>query len=81
MRAIIALIVIIYIVGIGVALSPTIEAKWSGGTASDFATGVAQALPGAVAWPGLPQHRRPWLTAVDGLADVGFRQSARRLAG
>src|SRR5271156_1706040 len=28
MRAIIALIVIIYIVGIGVALSPTIEAKW-----------------------------------------------------
>lgn len=56
MRAIIALIVIIYIVGIGVALSPTIKAKWSGGTASDFATGVAQALPGAVAWPVRAYH-------------------------
>jgi hypothetical protein len=56
MRALIALIVIIYIVGIGVALSPTIEAKWSCGTASDFATSVAQALPGAVAWPARAFH-------------------------
>jgi len=56
MRAIIALIVIIYIVGIGVALSPTVEAKWSGGSASDFATGVAQALPSAVAWPARAYH-------------------------
>ena len=56
MRAIIALIVIIYIVGIGVALSPTIEAKWRGGTASDFASGVAQALPGAVVWPARAYH-------------------------
>jgi hypothetical protein len=50
------LIVIIYIVGIGVALSPTVEAKWSGGSASEFATGVAQALPGAVAWPARAYH-------------------------
>ena len=56
MRAIIALIVIIYIVGIGVALSPTIEAKWGDGTASNFASGVAQALPGAVAWPARAYH-------------------------
>ena len=51
MRAIIALLAIIYIVGVGVALSPTIEARWRSGTAPDFVTGVAQALPGAVAWP------------------------------
>jgi hypothetical protein len=51
MRLVIALIVIIYIVGVGVVLSPTIETKWSGATASDLATSVAQALPDAVAWP------------------------------
>jgi hypothetical protein len=51
MRLVIALIVIIYIVGVGVVLSPTIETKWSGASASDLATGVTQALPDAVAWP------------------------------
>jgi hypothetical protein len=51
MRLLIALIVIIYIVGIGVVLSPTIQAKWSGAPASNFATSVAEALPNAVAWP------------------------------
>jgi hypothetical protein len=56
MRAIIALLVIIYIVGVGVALSPTIETKWSDGTASTFASGVAQALPSAVAWPARAYH-------------------------
>jgi hypothetical protein len=52
----IALIVIIYILGVGVVLSPTIQAKWSGGSASDFATSVAQALPDAVAWPVTVYH-------------------------
>jgi hypothetical protein len=51
MRALIALIVIIYLVGVGVALSPTIQAKWNGASASDLAASVAQALPDAVAWP------------------------------
>jgi hypothetical protein len=51
MRVFIALIVIIYIVGIGVELSPTIQAKWSDAPASNFATSVADALPNAVAWP------------------------------
>jgi hypothetical protein len=51
MRLVIALIVIIYIVGVGVVLSPTIQAKWNGASASDFATSVAQALPNALAWP------------------------------
>jgi hypothetical protein len=51
MRTLIALLVIIYLVGIGVALSPTIQSKWNGASASDLATSVAQALPDAVAWP------------------------------
>jgi len=56
MRLFVALIVIIYLVGVGIALSPTIQAKWSGASASDLATGVAQALPGAAAWPVRAYH-------------------------
>ena len=51
MRIIITLIVIIYLVGVGVVLSSTIQAKWSGASASNLVTSVAQALPHAVAWP------------------------------
>jgi hypothetical protein len=51
MRAIIALIVIVYLVGVGVVLAPTIQAKWNGASASDLATSIAQALPNALAWP------------------------------
>jgi hypothetical protein len=56
MRALIALIVIVYLVGVGVALSPTIQAKWNGASASDFITSVAQALPNAAAWPVSAYH-------------------------
>ena len=56
MRVLIALLVIIYLVGVGIALSPTIQAKWSGGSASDLATSVAQALPNAVVWPARAYH-------------------------
>jgi len=56
MRVLIALLVIIYIVGVGVVLSPTIETKWKGASASDLATSVAQALPNAVAWPVTVYH-------------------------
>ena len=51
MRLLIGLLVIVYIVGVGVVLSPTIVAKWSGAPASNFATSVADALPNAVTWP------------------------------
>jgi len=51
MRAIIALIVIVYLVGVGVVLAPTIQAKWSSAPASELATSVGQALPNALAWP------------------------------
>ena len=51
MRGLIALIVIIYLVGVGVVLVPTIQAKWNSATASDLTTSVGQALPDALAWP------------------------------
>ena len=51
MRALIALIVIIYLVGVGVVLAPTVRSRWSTDTASDLAANVAQALPAALAWP------------------------------
>jgi hypothetical protein len=51
MRTIIALIVIVYIMGIGVELSPAIQGKWSGTSASNLATSVTDALPDAILWP------------------------------
>ena len=62
MRALIALIVIVYLVGDGVALAPTIEAKRSSATAAEFAGSVGQALPGVLAWPARVYH---------GMADRG----------
>jgi len=56
MRAFIALVVIIYLVGVGVALAPTVRDKWSTATASDLAGGVAKALPDAVVWPARAYH-------------------------
>jgi hypothetical protein len=51
MRLLIALIVIIYLVGVGGALAPTIQAKWNGASASDLATSLVQEVPSAMAWP------------------------------
>ncbi len=51
MRLFIALVVVIYLVGVGVALAPTVEAKWRTATASDFAASIAQDLPRAALWP------------------------------
>jgi hypothetical protein len=56
MRAIIALIVILYLVGVGVVLAPTIQAKWSSAPASELATSVGQALPSALMWPASAYH-------------------------
>jgi hypothetical protein len=51
MRLLLALIVIAYLVGVGVALAPTMREKWTTATASDFAASVASELPYAFAWP------------------------------
>ena len=51
MRALISLIVIVYLVGIGVVLAPTVRGKWNAGTASELSASVVQAMPSALAWP------------------------------
>ncbi|MDQ0391136.1 hypothetical protein [Labrys monachus] len=51
MRGIISLLVIVYLVGVGVALAPTVQSKWNNSTASDLTASVVQALPDALAWP------------------------------
>jgi hypothetical protein len=51
MRAIILLVAMIYIAGVGVALAPTIQGEWYSGTAADFTGNVVRALPDAAKWP------------------------------
>ena len=67
MRAVIALIVIVYLVGVGVVLSPTVQAEWNSGFGvkprREHRTGPAQRT--RVARRDLPQHDRPRLTASD----------------
>jgi hypothetical protein len=57
MRTIIALVVIIYLVGVGVVLAPTVSGKWNSGTASELSASVSQALPAALAWPATAYRR------------------------
>jgi hypothetical protein len=56
MRFLLAIIVIIYLIGVGVVLSPTIRSTWNTETASALADHVVQALPNALAWPVRAAH-------------------------
>jgi hypothetical protein len=56
MRLLVAIILIIYLVGVGVVLSPTIRSTWDSETASALADHVVQALPNALAWPVRAAH-------------------------
>jgi hypothetical protein len=56
MRMLIALIVIVYLIGVGVALAPTIQSKWSTATAAELSASVWQALPNAFSWPVTVYH-------------------------
>lgn len=51
MQLLLSLIVIIYLVGVGVVLSPTVRSTWNTEPASEVASSVAQELPNALAWP------------------------------
>jgi hypothetical protein len=51
MRFVLALIVIIYLVGVGVVLAPTTEANWSTSTASQFFGTVVKDLRTALSLP------------------------------
>jgi hypothetical protein len=56
MRFLLTLIVILYLVGVGVVLSPTIRSTWNSEPASALADHVVQALPNALAWPARAAH-------------------------
>jgi hypothetical protein len=51
MRFLLALIVIIYLVGVGVVLSPTVRSTWDSEPASVLTDKIVHALPDALAWP------------------------------
>jgi hypothetical protein len=56
MRALLALIVIVYLVGVGVVLSPVVRHAWDTEPASVVAGNIGQALPDALAWPVRAAH-------------------------
>ena len=47
MRLLIAFLVIVYLVGVGVELSPTVRDKWNTAPASELVASIGQALPAA----------------------------------
>jgi hypothetical protein len=49
--------VIVYLVGIGVVLAPTVQGEWNTGTASDFFGSILHELPVAAVWPVTLYHR------------------------
>lgn len=51
MRLLLSLLLIVYLVGVGVALAPTIQGKWDSATASQLFASVMDELPRAMAWP------------------------------
>ena len=51
MRLFIALIVIVYLIGVGVELAPIFQAGWNHQSASELTSNVINALPNALAWP------------------------------
>jgi hypothetical protein len=51
MRLLLAVIIIVYLVGVGVVLSPVVRSTWNSEPASVMADSIAQALPNALAWP------------------------------
>jgi hypothetical protein len=57
MRTFIVLVVIVYLVGIGVALAPTVRQGWTTDIASDLFGKVVQAAPQALVWPVVLYHQ------------------------
>ncbi len=51
MRLLIAIVVIVYLVGVGVVLAPTFQSGWNSLPAADLSANVVHELPDALAWP------------------------------
>jgi hypothetical protein len=56
MKGVLALIVIVYLVGVGVELAPTFSSAWHS-SASVLFTSVLRELPVALEWPVTTYHR------------------------
>ncbi len=56
MRAVIAMLVIIYFVGVGVALAPTFRDNWTAVPASELLKDVSRDMPRALTWPAIAYH-------------------------
>jgi hypothetical protein len=57
MRMVIALLVMVYLIGVGVVLAPTVSGKWNSGTPAELSASVVQQVPSAFAWPVAAYHR------------------------
>ena len=51
MQTLIAIAIVIYLIGVGVVLAPTIQTNWNNDTAAGFAASVGHELPYALVWP------------------------------
>ncbi len=51
MRLLIAIVLVVYCVGVGVALAPIFQSGWYTQPAGELASNVVHALPDALAWP------------------------------
>ena len=56
MRLLIALIVIVYLIGVGVELAPIFQTGWNHASAAELSGNVIHALPDALAWPAHVYH-------------------------
>jgi hypothetical protein len=56
MRTIFAVLIIIYLIGVGVVLAPTISGKWNNGTPAELSASVLEVLPLAFSWPVTAYH-------------------------
>jgi hypothetical protein len=57
MRLLIPLVLVVYLIGVGVVLAPTVSTRWATSTASDLFFSIWLELPHALAWPGAMYHR------------------------
>ena len=51
MGRLLSLLILVYVIGIGVQLAPTVEAAWDKETAAQVTARVMDELPNAAAWP------------------------------
>jgi hypothetical protein len=51
MQTVVAILVIIYLVGVGVVLAPTVRENWNSATTPHFFASIGDDMPRALSWP------------------------------